>query len=139
MATEMMNSVVADVKCYYCGHVSGQIVGSRHEPLRVTNFVPRPGYKGPEVKPGTRLRCERCQGPVFLEDASSAVASRTSTVPPGALVPADSCSVSDIYGSPPSETTASRDTAGGDRHPPRSSRAPSAPRPARSSRTVMGR
>ena len=75
MATEMMNSVVADVKCYYCGHVSGQIVGSRHEPLRVTNFVPRPGYKGPEVKPGTRLRCERCQGPVFLEDASSAVAS----------------------------------------------------------------
>ena len=71
MATEMLHSLVADVKCYYCGHVSGQIVGNRGEPLKVTNFVPRPGYKGPELKPGTRLRCERCQGPVFLEDASN--------------------------------------------------------------------
>lgn len=71
MATEMMNQFVADVKCYYCGHVSGQIVGKRHEPLKVTNFIPRPGYKGQEVRPGTRLRCERCQGPVFLEDASA--------------------------------------------------------------------
>jgi len=62
--------VVADVKCYHCGHVSGQIVGWRHEPLRVENFVPRPGYSGPEVKPGARLRCERCRGPVFLEDAA---------------------------------------------------------------------
>jgi hypothetical protein len=76
MATEMINRVVADVKCYYCGHVSGQIVGKRHEPLRVTNFVPRPNYKGPEVKPGTRLRCERCQGPVFLEDATNSAQAR---------------------------------------------------------------
>ena len=76
MATEMINKVVADVKCYFCGHVSGQIVGKRHQPLRVTNFVPRPGYKGPEVKPGTRLRCERCQGPVFLEDATGLMQTR---------------------------------------------------------------
>jgi hypothetical protein len=76
MATEMINRVVADVKCYFCGHVSGQIVGKRHQPLRVTNFVPRPGYTGPEVKPGTRLRCERCQGPVFLEDATNAAQAR---------------------------------------------------------------
>ncbi|HEU0072947.1 MAG TPA: hypothetical protein VFS30_02975 [Dehalococcoidia bacterium] len=76
MATEMINKVVADVKCYFCGHVSGQIVGKRHEPLRVTNFVPRPGYTGPEVKQGTRLRCERCQGPVFLEDATGAMQTR---------------------------------------------------------------
>jgi hypothetical protein len=76
MATEMVNQVVADVKCYYCGHISGQVVGTRHEPLRVTNFVPRPGYKGPEVRPGTRLRCERCQGPVFLEDATGLMQSR---------------------------------------------------------------
>jgi hypothetical protein len=74
MASETMNSVVADVKCYFCGHISGQIVGRRHEPLRVSNFVPRPGYAGPQIQPGMRLRCERCQGPVFLEDASGAVA-----------------------------------------------------------------
>jgi len=64
------SQIVADVKCYYCGHVSGQIVGRRNEPLRVNNFVPRPGYTGPEIRPGTRLRCERCRGPVFLEDTS---------------------------------------------------------------------
>lgn len=72
MATESKNKVVADVKCYYCGHVSGQIVGRRDEPLKVTNFKPRPGYSGAEVRPGMRLRCERCQGPVFLEDSSVA-------------------------------------------------------------------
>jgi hypothetical protein len=71
MATQVVGRVVADVKCYYCGHVSGQIVGTRNQPLRVTDFVPRPGYTGPEVRPGSRLRCERCQGPVFLEDTSS--------------------------------------------------------------------
>ena len=33
--------VVADVKCYYCGHISGQIVGRKGEPLRdlVTGFL----------------------------------------------------------------------------------------------------
>ncbi len=71
MAAEMINRFVTDVKCCYFGHVSGQIIGKRHEPLTVKNFVPRPGYKGLEVRPGTRLRCERCQGPVFLEDVSS--------------------------------------------------------------------
>lgn len=72
MATELQRGrVVADVKCYYCGHISGQIVGRRNEPLRIVNFVPRPGYQGPEVRPGTRLRCERCQGPVFLEDTTN--------------------------------------------------------------------
>ena len=76
MATEMVNRVIADVKCYFCGHVSGQIIGSRHQPLRVTNFVPCPGYSGPEVRPGMRLRCDRCQGPVFLEDATGMMQTR---------------------------------------------------------------
>ncbi len=66
----------ADVKCYFCGHVSGQIVGRRRQPLRATDFVPRPGYKGPEVGPRTRLRCERCNGPVFFEDASPVLGRR---------------------------------------------------------------
>jgi hypothetical protein len=62
---------VADVKCYYCGHISGQIFGRRHQPFKVSDFVPRPGYTGPDVKAGMKLRCERCQGPVFLEDATN--------------------------------------------------------------------
>ena len=48
--------VVVDVKCYYCGHVSGQIIGRRNERLRLGNFIPRPGYQGPPPKPGARRR-----------------------------------------------------------------------------------
>jgi hypothetical protein len=66
-------TVIADVKCYFCGHISGQIVGRRDRPLRVSDFRPRAGYKGQEFKPGQKLRCERCFGPVFLEDAGSAM------------------------------------------------------------------
>lgn len=62
--------IVADVKCYYCGHVSGQLIRRRGESPKGGRFVPRPGYRGPEVRPGMRLRCERCRGPVFLEDVT---------------------------------------------------------------------
>ncbi len=61
----------ADVKCYYCGHISGQIVGYRHQPVNASSFVPRPGYTGPAAVTGQRLRCERCGGPVFLEEVGS--------------------------------------------------------------------
>ena len=72
MTTNMLGAqVVVDVKCYYCGHISGQIIGRKGEPLRASNFIPRPGYTGMEVKPGVRLRCERCNGPVFLEDSTN--------------------------------------------------------------------
>ena len=62
--------IAADVKCYYCGHISGQILGYKGIPLRVSNFIPRAGYTGEAARPGVRLRCERCGGPVFLEDAT---------------------------------------------------------------------
>lgn len=62
--------IVADVKCYYCGHISGQVFGRRNQPLKASDFVPRKGYTGPDLKPGMRMRCERCRGPVFLEDAT---------------------------------------------------------------------
>jgi len=65
--------IIADVKCYYCGHVGGQMISRRNQPLKATDFVPRPGYKGELPRPGSRLRCERCSGPVFLEDAGSAI------------------------------------------------------------------
>ena len=82
--------IIADVKCYFCGHTSGQITSRRGANPRAGRFIPRPGYTGPEVKPGTRIRCERCQGPVFLEDATpmaraeSALA-RTLRMKPGAM------------------------------------------------------
>ena len=59
--------VTADVKCYHCGHVSGRLEGDKGAPLAAAMFRPRPGYQGPAPRPGA-LRCERCQGPVYLED-----------------------------------------------------------------------
>ncbi len=65
--------VTADVKCYYCGHVSGQVIGPKEGPIRASSFVPRPGYTKPAPRPGEKLRCERCQGPVYLEDVTPSI------------------------------------------------------------------
>ena len=62
--------IVADVKCYFCGHISGKVATRHGKRIRASRFIPRPGYRGPEITTGSRLRCERCQGPVFLEDAT---------------------------------------------------------------------
>jgi hypothetical protein len=64
--------VIGDVKCYHCGHVSGQVEGTRTDRLVLHAFRPRQGYQGPVPEPGQRIRCERCQGPVFLEDLQPA-------------------------------------------------------------------
>jgi hypothetical protein len=54
--------------------------------LKVSDFVPRPGYTGPDVKAGMKLRCERCQGPVFLEDATNGLPmGRRLSRPPSAV------------------------------------------------------
>jgi len=60
--------VIGDVKCYHCGHVSGQVEGTRGQRLVLQAFRPRPGYQGQPPSNGERLRCERCSGPVYLED-----------------------------------------------------------------------
>jgi hypothetical protein len=57
--------VVADVKCYHCGHVSGELVGARATPIKEWTFEP---VAGPSRVVGARLRCIRCEGPVYLED-----------------------------------------------------------------------
>ena len=62
--------VVADVKCYFCGHISGQITGPSRSQLKVTSFIPRTGYTKSLPVSGRKLRCERCNGPVYLEDVS---------------------------------------------------------------------
>lgn len=61
-------TLCADVKCYYCGHISGQITGEVGQPFRREGFQPAPAHEGKRVKAGERLRCFRCGGPVFLED-----------------------------------------------------------------------
>jgi hypothetical protein len=65
--------LVADLKCYLCGSVSGSI---EHEQAA----APRRGASGPVLlrRPGQqqpirladwrRLRCDRCGGPLFLDE-----------------------------------------------------------------------
>lgn len=60
--------VVGDVKCYHCGHVSGQIEGTRTDRLVLHKFKPSANFQGPVPQAGQSLRCNRCGGPVFLED-----------------------------------------------------------------------
>ena len=48
--------------------VSGQIEGVRTDKLVLKAFKPRQGYQGDPPGPGQRIRCERCGGPVFLEE-----------------------------------------------------------------------
>ncbi|MBI2909977.1 MAG: hypothetical protein HYX92_20240 [Chloroflexi bacterium] len=60
--------VIADVKCYHCGYVSGQLVGKANELLRPECFQPSPTYTKPLPRRGDRLSCGRCGGPVYLDD-----------------------------------------------------------------------
>ncbi len=60
--------VRGDVKCYYCGFVSGQMVGDTDVPGAPLKF--RPVEKNVQSLPskGAALRCIRCGGPVFLDE-----------------------------------------------------------------------
>jgi hypothetical protein len=68
---EVQTYVIADVKCYLCGTVSGSVT-SRRQPIgRIVTF--RKAGDNPNV--GTvldwhTLRCARCGGPIYLDDSS---------------------------------------------------------------------
>jgi len=57
----------ADVKCYYCGFVSGQVEGDPQRTPRLWNFRSRSGVSPPPSS-NRQLRCCRCGGPVFLDE-----------------------------------------------------------------------
>jgi hypothetical protein len=63
--------VVADVKCYHCSYVSGELIGE-HEgttrTMRPKSFHPAVTNTKPLPQPGEPLRCGRCGGPVYLEN-----------------------------------------------------------------------
>ncbi len=65
--------VIGEVKCLHCGYLSGQWVGPGGAPLTMEGF--RPAGRQPataEAAEGHALvRCLRCAGPVFLDDASA--------------------------------------------------------------------
>jgi len=80
----MTSAMVGDVKCYHCGHISGQVEGIKDKRLILTAFHPRPGYAGPKFGVGDKLRCERCAGPVYLEDLRKKPSEVLPTVLPAA-------------------------------------------------------
>ncbi len=60
--------VVADVKCYMCGSVSGSIESDR-QPVPRSVLYRRVGQQNAvPVLDRHQLRCERCRGPVFLDE-----------------------------------------------------------------------
>lgn len=63
-----MVKVLGSVKCFYCGHVSGHISIESTADKKVQRFTPRRGYTGEKPVAGQAIRCERCRGPVFLDE-----------------------------------------------------------------------
>ena len=58
---------VGDVKCYYCGFISGELVGANSQNLKNGTFRPAAGVDAAAVSAG-KLRCARCGGPVFIDE-----------------------------------------------------------------------
>jgi hypothetical protein len=63
--------VKGEIKCLHCGHISGQWVGTRGAPLTAAGFRTADGQAAATSDPNATVRCGRCDGPVFLDDASS--------------------------------------------------------------------
>ncbi len=61
--------VVADVKCYLCGTISGRIESDRQPLPRSVTFHKAGEEKALPVLDWRRLRCVRCGGPIYLDDA----------------------------------------------------------------------
>lgn len=60
--------VVADVKCYLCGSISGAVESER-QPLPRSVLFRRAGEDNSiPVLDWHRLRCLRCNGPTFLDE-----------------------------------------------------------------------
>lgn len=60
--------ICAQIKCYHCGYISGQICGESEGPNPWQELRPNPNFKGDLPQPGEPLRCFRCHGPVYLDE-----------------------------------------------------------------------
>ncbi len=68
-APSVRTYLVADVKCYLCGGISGS-VESEQQPISRRVMYRRAGEREAlAILDWRRLRCERCGGPIYLDDA----------------------------------------------------------------------
>ncbi len=61
--------ISADLKCYYCGFVTGEVITDTAHPDRALAFKPADG--GILQGSAARRRCGRCNGPVYLDEAQT--------------------------------------------------------------------
>lgn len=62
-------ATIADVKCYHCGFISGEVTLEPGSTARVSSF--RPSTNGCATSAALKaghLRCCRCGGPVYLDE-----------------------------------------------------------------------
>ena len=60
--------VIGNIKCLHCGFENGRWVGAKGAPLTVSGIRDHRIHDGED--PSALVRCARCDGPVFLDDAS---------------------------------------------------------------------
>ena len=72
----------ADVKCYHCGDVSGTWVWPAHASPTVGLFRAASSQQA-QVVPLAKVRCRRCQGPVYLDDPEPVGVRREIVIGPG--------------------------------------------------------
>jgi len=61
--------ISADLKCYYCGYVTGEVITDTSHPDRVLAF--KPAEDATHAGKTARRRCGRCGGPVYLDEAQT--------------------------------------------------------------------
>lgn len=61
--------LTADVKCYLCGSISGNIESDRQPMPRSVMFRKVGEKEAFPILDWRRLRCVRCNGPIYLDDA----------------------------------------------------------------------
>lgn len=59
--------VRADVKCYFCGHAAGWVEGEYATLSRNHLFHPNTELDKRTIRANGKMRCARCDGPVFFE------------------------------------------------------------------------
>jgi len=60
--------LVADVKCYMCGSISGAVEMDQDSPVRSIAFRAPGTHTSQPIADWRRLRCAKCSGPVFLDE-----------------------------------------------------------------------
>lgn len=60
----------AEVKCYLCGFLSGEVESDTSSPLSLLAFRPAGADQPIPVMRTDLLRCARCHGPTFLDEVT---------------------------------------------------------------------